>query len=320
MKKVLVTATNYSRYCAPGKKLLMDYGCQIIENPHQRPFWLEELKDLIIDADGVIAGVDTWNKELFRLSPRLKGIARFGAGVDNIDLKGAKACGITVTNCPGVNASAVAEQTVSLMLCLTRQIPRLNNSIREGKWDRIMSHELGKCTVGLLGFGAIARNVAKRLQGFGPRIIACDKFPDYRQAEIYGVELATMEEVLKYSDIISLHLPSNEETRHIINEESISKMKDGVLLVNTARGSLVDEKALAEALRSGKAAGMGTDVFEQEPADPANPLFSFPQYIATPHTSAETYENCEETSLVTAQALIDIFEGRIPENKLAVFE
>lgn len=318
MKKVLVTATNYSRYCTPGKKLLTDYGCQIIENPHQRPFRFEELKDLIIEADGVIAGVDTWDEKLFRLSPRLKGIARFGAGVDNIDLKGAKEYGITVTNCPGVNASAVAEQAVSLMLCLTRQIPRLNRGIRAGKWERIMSHELIKSTVGLLGFGAIARNVAKRLQGFGPRIVACDKFPDYRQAEQYGVELVSMEEVLKYSDIISLHLPANEETRHIINKAAILKMKDGVLLVNTARGSLVDEAALAEALSVGKVAGMGTDVFEQEPADPANPLFSFPQYIATPHTSAETYENCEETSLVTAQALIDIFEGREPKNQLIV--
>ncbi|WP_394925382.1 phosphoglycerate dehydrogenase [uncultured Robinsoniella sp.] len=318
MKKVLVTATNYSRYCAPGKKLLRDYGCEIIENTYQRPLQFEELKELAGDVDGVIAGVEIWNEKLYQLSPNLKGIARFGAGVDNIDLKGAKDFGIVVTNCPGVNASAVAEQAVSLMLCLTRQIPLLNNSIREGKWERIMSHELRNCTVGLLGFGAIAKNVAKRLQGFGPRLIACDKFPDYRQAKEYGVELTGMDEVLKYSDIISLHLPANKETNHIINETSISKMKDGVLLVNTARGSLVDEAVLEEALRSGKVAGMGTDVFEQEPADPENPLFSFPQYIATPHTSAETYENCEETSVVTARALIDIFEGRVPDHKLEV--
>ncbi|WP_052431079.1 phosphoglycerate dehydrogenase [Robinsoniella peoriensis] len=316
VKKVLVTATNYSRYCAPGKKLLMDYGCEVIENPYQRPLQFEELKDLTGDADGVIAGVESWNEELYKLSPNLKGIARFGVGVDNIDLKGARDHGITVTNCPGMNAPAVAEQAVSLMLCLTRQIPCLYNAVREGRWDRTMSHELRSRTVGLLGFGAIARNVAKRLMGFEPRVIAYDKYPDYRQAEQYGVELVSMEEVLRNSDIISMHLPANEETRHIINEKTISEMKDGVLLVNTARGSLVDEAALAEALQSGKAGGMGTDVFEQEPADLTNPLFSFPQYIATPHTSAETFENCEETSLVTAKALIDIFEGRVPENKL----
>lgn len=314
--KVLVTATNYSKYCQAGKKILENAGCEIIENPHGRPYTFDELKEIVEDIDGVVVGVDDWNEDVFKLAPKLKGMARFGVGVDNIDLNSAKEHGIIVCNSPGINSSAVAEQAVALLLSLIRNIPEMNSAVRKGEWPRPMFHELKSRTIGFLGFGAIARNVAQRLAGFGPEMIAYDKYPNQEAADKLGVRLVSQEEVLKESDIISIHLPATDETKHLINKETIQQMKDGVYIVNTARGSIVNEADMAEALESGKAAGFGADVFEHEPIDLSGPLFKYDNYIATPHVSAETYENCEMTSVVTAKALLAVFEGREPENRL----
>lgn len=314
--KVLVTATNYSRYCQAGKKIFLDAGWEIVENPHGRPYTFEELKELVGDIDAVVAGVDTWNEEVFKLAPKLKVIARFGVGVDNICLEDAGKYGIAVFNSPGINTSAVAEQAVALMLCLTRKIPDLNAATRRGEWPRVMMHELKSRTVGLLGFGAIARDVSKKLRGFGPKIIAYDKFPNEKAAKELGVELVSMDEVLERSDIISIHLPALEDTKGIIQKETIAKMKEGVYLINTARGVLVREADVVEALESGKLAGYATDVYEQEPVTSDNPLFHVAGSITTPHTSAETYENCEQTSILTATTILDFLAGRNVNNRL----
>lgn len=279
-------------------------------------YTFDELKEIVEDIDGVVVGVDDWNEDVFKLAPKLKGMARFGVGVDNIDLNAAKEHGIIVCNSPGINSSAVAEQAVALLLSLIRNIPEMNRAVRKGEWPRPMFHELKSRTIGFLGFGAIARNVAQRLAGFGPEMIAYDKYPNQEAADKLGVRLVSQEEVLKESDIISIHLPATDETKHLINKETIQQMKDGVYIVNTARGSIVNEADMAGALESGKAAGFGTDVFEHEPIDLSGPLFKYDNYIATPHVSAETFENCETTSVVTARALLAVFEGREPENRL----
>lgn len=279
-------------------------------------YTFDELKEIVEDIDGVVVGVDDWNEDVFKLAPKLKGMARFGVGVDNIDLNAAKEHGIIVCNSPGINSSAVAEQAVALLLSLIRNIPEMNSAVRKGEWPRPMFHELKSRTIGFLGFGAIARNVAQRLAGFGPEMIAYDKYPNQEAADKLGVRLVSQEEVLKESDIISIHLPATDETKHLINKETIQQMKDGVYIVNTARGSIVNEADMAGALESGKAAGFGTDVFEHEPIDLSGPLFKYDNYIATPHVSAETFENCETTSVVTARALLAVFEGKEPENRL----
>lgn len=314
--KVLVTATNYSKYCRAGKEILENAGCEIIENPHGRPYTFDELKEIVPDIDGVVAGVDTWDENVFMLAPNLKAIARFGVGVDNIDLEAAKKRGIIVCNSPGINSSAVAEQAAALILCAVRRIPEMNSAVRKGEWPRPMFHELKSRTVGLLGFGAIARNLAERLAGFHPQIIAYDKYPNMAEAERLNVRMVSQEEVLKQSDIISIHLPATPETKHLICRETIEQMKDGAYLINTARGSIVCEKDAADALAGGKLAGFATDVFETEPIDLSGPLFEMPNYIATPHVSAETYENCEQTSIVTAKALLAVFQGKEPDNRL----
>ena len=314
--KILVTVTNYSKYCQAGKRILQDAGCEIIENTSGRPFTAEELEELVGDVDGAIAGADVWSEQIFRAALKMKVLVRFGVGVDNFDLEAAKKYGITVCKCPGINTTAVAEQAVALILGLTRQIVWLNKETKEGKWPRIMMHELKSCTVGILGFGSIGRNICEKLKVFSPVLIAYDKYVDEKEAERLGVEMVSFEEVLKRSDVISVNLPAVPETIGIINSQNITKMKNGVYLVNTARGSLVKEKDVAEAIRTGKIAGFATDVYAREPITRENPLLSSDRVIMTPHTSAETYENCETTSCVTAKIVLDVLRGREPENRL----
>lgn len=314
--KILVTVTNYSKYCQAGKRILQDAGCEIIENTSGRPFTAEELEELVGDVDGAIAGADVWSEQIFRAALKMKVLVRFGVGVDNFDLEAAKKYGITVCNCPGINTTAVAEQAVALILGLTRQIVWLNKETKEGKWPRIMMHELKSCTVGILGFGSIGRNICEKLKVFSPVLIAYDKYVDEKEAERLGVEMVSFEEVLKRSDVISVNLPAVPETIGIINSQNITKMKNGVYLVNTARGSLVKEKDVAEAIRTGKIAGFATDVYAREPITRENPLLSSDRVIMTPHTSAETYENCETTSCVIAKIVLDVLRGREPENCL----
>ncbi|MDR6881357.1 phosphoglycerate dehydrogenase [Bacillus sp. 3255] len=316
MRKVLVTATNYSVLCAEAKQMLEEAGCEIIENQVGRPHTFEELVPLVGDIDGVVAGVDTWDEAVFKLAPKLKGIARFGVGVDNIDLAQAKAYGVKVTNVPAGNANAVAELAVGFILSAMRNISALQQSARRGYWDRRVGEEMAGKTIGLLGFGNIAQMVAKKLQGFDVKLIAFDKFPNAAKAAELQVEMVSSDDVLSRSDVVSMHLPSLKETYHMMNDEAFAKMKPGAIFVNTARGALVDEKALYRALKENKIAGAAIDVYEQEPVSADNPLFELDNLIATPHTAAETVETYRRVSLVTAKALIDIFAGREPDNGL----
>ena len=169
-------------------------------------------------------------------------------------------------------------------------------------------------TIGLLGFGAIARMLAEKLKPFGAKLIAYDLYPNQEEAERLGVALVSEEELLKTSDVISIHIPSVPSTYHKINAEAIAKMKTGVHIINTARGPIIDEKALYDGLLSGKIGGAAIDVYEQEPVEPENPLFSLPNFIGTPHTAAESYENYDRCGKITAQAIIDVFDGKEPCN------
>lgn len=319
-KKVLVTATNYSKLCADAKELLESHGCEIIENRFGRPLTFEELKEVVGSVDGVIAGVDTWNEAVFKLAPRLQGIARFGVGVDNIDLGAARKYGIQVTNVPRGNANAVAELAIGLMISVRRHIPALDRSTKNGGWERFVGSELAGGTIGLLGFGNIAQLTAKKLKGFDVEIIAYDKYPDTAKASEYGVTMTTFEHVLAHSDIVSMHLPSLKETHYIMNDKAFARMKPSAIFINTARGAVVDEQALSRALSSGVIAGAAIDVYESEPVTPGHPILQIGNLITTPHTAAETFETYTRVSMITAQALLDIFEGREPQNILTVKE
>ncbi|WP_196260118.1 phosphoglycerate dehydrogenase [Pelagibacterium limicola] len=315
-RTVLVTATNYSRLCGEGKALLESNNCSVIENTFGRPMTFEELAQRVERADAVVAGVDNWNEAVFALAPRLKVIARFGVGVDNIDIEAARARGIKVTNAAGGNANAVAELTIGLVLAAMRNIPQLHATTRQGAWDRFVGEELSGRTVGILGFGNIARMIARKLSGFDVTVIAHDKFPDFEAARTLNVEMVDAKEVLSRSDIVCAMLPSLPETRHFMNAEAFECMKAGAYFINTARGALVDETALKTALDSGRLRGAAIDVYETEPVDPGNPLLNVPGLVTTPHTAAETYETYSSIGLITARAVVDALEGRVPRNLL----
>jgi D-3-phosphoglycerate dehydrogenase len=317
LKKVLVTATNFERLCAEGLKMLRDYGCEVILSDKGRMYTRSEMLETVGDINGIIAHCEEWDGVLFDKAPALQIIARFGVGYDSIDLEAAKRHNVRITNCPGVNANAVAEMTVALMMALTREVPYLNGVTKEGIWSRTIFNELPGKTVGIVGLGAIGRKVAKKLQGFGVELIAYNRTPRPELAAELGVRQVSMDELLASSDYILLHLTVAPETAGIINADAISKMKDGVYLVNTARAALINEKDVYDALVSGKIRGMATDVYSKEPADPSDPFFSLKNFIGTPHSAGETYENYHNTGIATAKALLDVFEGKEPWHLLA---
>jgi D-3-phosphoglycerate dehydrogenase len=315
-RNVLVTATNYSRLCSEGKALLEANDCTVIENTFGRPMTFGELSERVAEVDAVVAGVDSWTEAVFALAPRLKMIARFGVGVDNIDVEAARVRGIKVTNAAGGNANAVAELTIGLILAAMRNIPQLHATTRQGAWDRFVGEELSGRTVGILGFGNIARMIARKLSGFDVTVIAHDKFPDFEAAKALNVEMVGAGQVLSRSDVVCAMLPSLPETRHFMNAEAFGCMKAGAYFINTARGALVDEAALKATLDSGRLRGAAIDVYESEPVDPGNPLLNVPGLVTTPHTAAETYETYSSIGLLTARAVVDALDGRVPRNLL----
>ena len=308
--KVLAGIPNYSKYCSAAKAYLEANGVEVIENTTGAPLSQAALKELIKDVDGAVAGVEVYNKEIFDAAPNLKVISRFGVGVDNFDLAEAKAHGVTATNCPGINSQSVAEHAVMLMLNIMRECPQLNQDTKEGHWRRLMVTELHGKTVGLLGFGQVARKLAAILNGFGCKILAYDVFPNEEAAKALNVTMCSREEVLKSSDVVSIHVPALPETYHFIDKAALDLCKDGVFMVNTSRGTNVDESAIYDALKSGKLAAYGSDVYEFEPVTKDYKLFEFPNYICTPHTASESYENYYETGMRTAQAILDVFAGK----------
>ena len=293
--------------------MLLDAGCELMEKQELRLYTDAEMCRLIADADAMILGLETIDRRMLDLAKRLKIIARFGVGTDNIDLNYAKERGVFVTNCAGVNARAVAELAVMLMIAALRHLPDGYEQIQSGNWFWPPRHELGGKTVGLLGCGAIARNVAKMLRGFDVTLLAYDvvRHPD---AEKLGIAYCGMDELLRQSDIVSVHLPLMPATARIMNEENISKMKDGAVVINTARGGLIDEDAMTAALESGKLGFFAADVLSCEPAVPSMPILRAPNTMFTPHIAAETHENFSQSGILTAQAVLDALAGRVPGN------
>jgi D-3-phosphoglycerate dehydrogenase len=240
--------------------------------------------------------------------PKLRLISILGTGTDNVDLKTAAEMGITVTNTPGANALAVAEHTVALLFSLVRQIPLLDREVRSGRWPRADMVQLGGKVMGLLGLGAIGGHVARIVKGFGMETIAWTLHPSGERAEQSGVRFVSREELLKNSDVISLHLRLNNETRGFIKKEDFDRMKPSAFLVNTARAALVEPGALYEALRSRKIAGAALDVFDHEPLPPDDPLAALQNVVLTAHCAALTPE-ATRNSLMTAIENVTRFLG-----------
>ncbi|GAP53638.1 D-3-phosphoglycerate dehydrogenase [Arthrobacter sp. Hiyo6] len=313
MSDVIVGSSGYARLCPAGRSFLLDAGLTLNENPYERPLLKSELLDAVVTARAGIVGVEVWDADVFAAAPNLKVLTKLGSGVDNIDLSAAAAHGVTVCNAPGGNANAVAEITVGLVLAGFRQIPRLDANLRAGGWDRYVGPELTGKTVGLIGFGAIGALVAHRLLGFDCAMLAYDPYPNAALAAERGVELVDLDELLARADVLSLHLPSLPSTHHFVNHDFLAKAKRGAFLVNTARGTLVDEAALTEAIQSGQL-GASLDVFENEPISSHSPLLDLENVVLTSHAAADSIEAYRNIGQINAHAILDVLGGREPAN------
>jgi D-3-phosphoglycerate dehydrogenase len=220
--------------------------------------------------------------------PRLRLISIWGTGTDNVDLTACRARGVAVTNTPGVNAHAVAEHTVALMLAVTRRIPAMDRDVRGGQWPRGLLVQLEGATVGLIGLGAIGSRVAALLRPFAVQLLAATYGPDGGRAAAVGARHVLVETLLRESDIVSLHLRLSADTQGYLSRDRLALMKPTAFLVNTARGALVDKPALVQALRDGRLAGAALDVFHEEPVPAADPLLTLPNVVLTPHNAGMT--------------------------------
>lgn len=312
--RVLVTPTSFGKGDPALCETLEAAVGSVIYNDHGRPLRSEEVRELLPGCDGYIAGIDCVDRHALDGAKRLKVIARYGVGVDRVDIEAAAEAGIAVTNTPDANSVSVAELTIGLMLALARSIPQLNAAVRNGGWPRSSGATLEGKTIGLIGLGSIGRQVALRLRGWNTRTLCHDPGVDAATAARYGAEPATLDALIAQSDFVSLHVPVLPATRGIVNSDFLAGMKSGAFLVNTARGELVDEAALAAALESGRLGGAALDTFATEPLAPDHPLLRFPGMIVTPHCGAHTDRASANMGWTALRNCLAVLRGEAPEN------
>ncbi len=294
-----------------GIEILKKAGLDVDVKTGMKP---EELVAVIGDYHGlVVRSATKVTAKIIDAASNLKVIGRAGSGLDNVDLTAATKKGIVVMNTPGGNTITTAEHTFSLMCAIARQIPQATASMKEGKWEkkRFMGVELFNKTLGVIGIGNIGSQVAKRAQAFAMNVIAYDPFLSEEKAKDMGVEKVNLEELFRRSDFITIHTPITAETRNMINKETIKIMKGGVMIINCARGGIVNEKDLYDALVEGKVSGAALDVFEKEPAQ-NNPLLTLDSVVSTPHLGAATKEAQENVATAIAEQIADyLVQGTI---------
>jgi D-3-phosphoglycerate dehydrogenase len=312
MPKVLVTARSFRKMQGDHWQVLQEAGYEIVTPTQDQPLKEAEMIPLVGDVDAILVGNDAMTERVIAAAPRLKVVAKHGVGVDNVDVPAATRAGVIVTNTPGANQVAVAEMTVALIMALTRKLAYHDTVVKSGGWSRIIGTELAGKTVGLVGLGRIGKEVVLRLKGFQVKFLAYDVYQDKTFAEEHGVEFVTLEELLARSDIITLHAVLTAETQSLIGEKELASMKPSAYLVNTARGGLVDEQALSQALVEKRLAGAGLDVFADEP--PVNsPLLQLgDKVLLAPHLGAQTTETVMRMGRMAAENIVQVLKGERP--------
>jgi D-3-phosphoglycerate dehydrogenase len=275
----------------------------------------EQVIDRAQDADVLLNSAIPITRRIIESLPACKLIVRYGIGVDHIDIQAATECHIIVANTPTYCVEEVSDHAVALLLACVRKIVTLDQVVKKGHWGSTKLwpiHRLRGQTLGLVGFGKIARSVVEKLMPFDPALIAYDPYVPQEVAEEYGVKLVTLEELLKESDLISLHAPLTEETRHMLGQKEFKLMRPSAFLVNTSRGAVVDEQALYQALKEGWIAGAGVDVMEKEPPAEDNPLLQLDNVIITSHCASFSVESTEDLRREVSDAVVSVLTGRWP--------
>lgn len=313
---VLVTPRSYGSQDPALKTDLEAQVGQVTYNTTGKSLTSEQLQERLADVDGMIAGLDEIDAHALQVAPDLKVVARYGVGTNNVDLESASKLGVVVTNTPGANAVSVAELTIGLMLNLLRSIPSAVQATKRGLWPRYQGYSLQGKTVGLLGLGSIGKEVAVRLAGFDCRVFAYDIDPDEEFAQEHGIQLSGLDVMLPQVDIISLHLPLTPETRGMVDQDFLSAMKPGGWLVNTARGELIQEKTLIDAVNSNHLRGAALDVFQQEPPEDGNSLLTMEEVLTTPHMGAHADSAKNAMGRMAMNDCLAVLEGNEPQYRV----
>lgn len=305
--KVLVTARSFGKTDSKAVDLLKANGCDVIKLEAADGPIEEQLKKEIVDADAVIAGLEDYTPELIASAKKLKVISRYGVGYDKVDLQAAKENGVAVTITPGANGDSVADLAMALMLDLARNVTVMDNSIKAKAQKRPSGLEMWQKTLGIVGAGRIGQGVGRRCRGFDMKILCYDMYQNEEFKKECNAEYVDLDTLLKESDFITIHSPLTPETENMISTEQFKMMKKDAIIVNTARGGIIDEAALYEALKSGEIRGAGLDATVDEP--PYNsPLLELENCILTPHAGAATAEASSKMSYMAAQNALEVLQ------------
>ncbi len=303
--KVLITPRSFGQNSKVPFEMLKENGWTIIKNPYGRILTEEEMEDLIADADGVIIGVDPLNKSVLKAAKKLKVISKYGVGLDNVDLEYAKEKNIKVFNVKNGNSDAVADYAFALMLAVSRKVVLIDRECRKNNWKKIKSLEVFNKTIGIVGLGEIGKGMANRAKGFNMTILAYDVVKDEAYAKANDIQYVELEPLIKESDYITIHLPLLESTKNLFSYEAFEKMKERAVIINTARGGIIDENALYDALTNEKIYGAGIDVFEEEP--PRDKRFlELDNIVLGSHCAASSLEAIDNMSIRSVENLFKI--------------
>lgn len=299
----------------------LEHKFELRPNPYNRGVNKEELISLIKDVEATIAAGEPYSREVYEAAKKLKIVARYGVGYDSVNVEEATKHGVFVTILPGVNAETVAEHTVAMLFSVSRNIVKTASSTKPDTWINVSReyystgapYELYGKTLGIVGFGAIGSKVANICSGLNMKIIVFDPYPNLQKVKEVGAELASLEKVLKESDIITIHSLLNNETRHMIGEKEFKMMKKTAIIINAARGPIIDEQALYKALKEKWIAAAGLDVLEKEPPEQDNPLFALDNVVITPHVAGSSIENFIRCDAAIEEQIEQALEGKIPK-------
>jgi len=300
---VLITPRSFGKNNDAPFKLFEEKGITVVRNETGGIMTESDMKAAIKGVSGVISGVDPLNAEIMDEAPELKAVAKYGVGTDNIDLEYCKEKGIKVSITTGANSEAVADYTFALILALARKVVEIDKRCREKDWAKITTSDVANKTIGLIGLGSIGKGVARRAKGFGMEVLAYRRNWDEEYGRTAGVKYATVDEICASCDYICLHTPLTEETKNIVGKREIGLMKPGAYIVNTARGGLIDEEALLDALEEGRVAGAGLDVFAKEPPEDDR-WYRLTNVIMGSHCGASTTGAADSMSMMSTQNLI----------------
>jgi D-3-phosphoglycerate dehydrogenase / 2-oxoglutarate reductase len=315
MPKALIAPLALANLEGQHLQILRDAGFDLVFPglPHQLSE--DELLALLPGTTAAIAGMEPYTPRVLAACPTLRVIARVGVGYDAVDIPATTASGVAVTIAPGTNQDSVAEHTFCFILGLSRRLVAKHNSMKAGRWERGITLPVRGTTLGIVGLGRIGKAVAIRGEVFGMRLVAYEPFPDAAFAAAHKIEFLPLERLLAEADFVSLHLPLDAASRQMINKRTLSLMKKTAFLVNTARGGLVNEHDLAEALRAGTIAGAALDVFEKEPPVDS-PLPGLENVLLTPHEAGIDRKSLQDMALSASQAVVDISRGNWPAEKI----